>query len=77
MKLTEDAGFNLRVLDDVDSSLKDISYIFSCKFLYSPDLEEVEVALSGRGSDKTYIFDVTQDIKKPIELNAFQKGNHS
>ena len=45
--------------------------------MYSPDSEEVEVAFSGRKSDKTHIFDVTQYIKKPIKLDTFQKGSQS
>ena len=72
---TVDAGFSLRVLHDFDSSLKDISYIYSCKFMHSENSEEVELAFSGNGSDKTHIFDVTQCIQKPIKLDAFQKGN--
>ena len=44
--------------------------------MHSPDSEEVEVAFSGNGSDKTHIFDVTQWIEKPIQLDAFQQGNN-
>ena len=43
--------------------------------MHSPDSEEVEVAFSGYGSDKTHIFDVIQWIEQPIELDAFQQGN--
>ena len=45
--------------------------------MHSPDSEEVEVAFSGVGSDKTHILDVTQYIQKPIELDDFQKGEQT
>ena len=75
--MTVDAGFHVKIIRGVDSSLKNIGDINSCKFMYSPDSEEVEVAFSGYGSDKTHIFDVTQYIKKPIKLDTFQKGSQS
>ena len=70
-------GFNLKVLNDVDSSLKNISYIYSCKFMYSQDSEQVEVALSGKDAAITHMFEVTQYIQKPINLDNFQQGNES
>ena len=75
MQLTEDAGFTVNVPLGVGTDLKDVSYVTSCKFMHSQNSGEIEVAFSGIHSDKTYIFDVTQYMKKPIEPDAFQKGN--
>ena len=65
----------MNVLDDVDSSLGNISSITSCKIMYSPDSEEVEVALSGNTSGITNLIEVTQYIQKPIKIDAFQEGS--
>ena len=63
----------MEVLQNFNYSLK-MNAVTSCRFISSPDLEQVYVALSGSLTDTTYVFNVSQEIQPSTDQNSLQNG---
>ena len=66
-------GSKLEVVRNFDYSLSDIEYVYSCRFMFVSNSKQVHVALSGRGSDNTYIFNVSKQIRHLTKSKSSKK----
>ena len=68
-------GSKLEVVQNFDYDLGSLGWVFSCRFMSAPKSKQDYVALSGTGSDKTYFYNVSKQIRQPVKSKSSQKSS--